>query len=164
MKNGICKIFTKKGEKGSGFFCRISNETKTNYLTVLFINNHALNENDIRIGSSIKFSLNNDNIYKTIKIDERRKVFTDKEIDTTIIEIRSNEDGINFFFHLDESVFKENDFLEISYKNKSIYILQYPKGEDVMVTYGNINQIQDKKIFAILVVQTMDPQAHLFYP
>ena len=79
MKNGICKIFTKKGEKGSGFFCRISNETKTNYLTVLFINNHALNENDIRIGSTIKFSLNNDNIYKTIKIDERRKVFTDKK-------------------------------------------------------------------------------------
>ena len=111
MKNGICKIFT-KGGKGSGFFCRISDETKTNYLTVLFTNNHVLNEDDIRIGSTIKFSLNDDNIYKTIKIDERRIVFTDKEIDTTLIEIRPEEDGINFFFDLDESVFKQTDFLE----------------------------------------------------
>ena len=146
MKNGICKIFTKNGEKGSGFFCRISDETKTNYLTVLFTNNHVLNEDDIRIGSTIKFSLNDDKIDKIIKIDERRKVFTDKEIDTTFIEIRPIEDGINFFFDLDESVFKKTDFLEKSYKNESIYILQYPKGENVMVAYGNINQIQDKKI------------------
>ena len=145
MKNGICKIYTKNGAKGTGFFCKISNQTKTNYLNVLFTNNHVLNENDIRIGSIIDFSLNDDNIYKQIKIDEKRKVFTDEETDTTFIEIRPNEDGVNFFLDLDDSVFKETEFLEKYYKNASVYILQYPKGQNVMVAYGNINQIQDKK-------------------
>jgi len=79
----------------------------------LFTNNHVLNENDIRIGSTIDFSLNDDNIYKTINIDEKRKVFTDEETDTTFIEIRPKEDGINFFLDLDENVFKEIEFLEI---------------------------------------------------
>ena len=145
MKNGICKIYTKNGTKGTGFFCKISNQTKTNYLTVLFTNNHVLNGNDIRIGSTIDFSLNDDNIYKTINIDEKRKVFTDIETDTIFIEIRPKEDRINFFFDLDESVFKETEFLEKYYKNASVYILQYPKGQNVMVAYGNIKQIQDKK-------------------
>ena len=145
MKNGICKIYTKNGTKGTGFFCKISNQTKTNYLNVLFTNNHVLNENDIRIGSIINFSLNDDNIYKQITIDEKRKVFTDEETDTTFIEIRPKEDGVNFFLDLDDSVFKETEFLEKYYKNASVYILQYPKGQNVMVAYGNINQIQDKK-------------------
>ena len=99
-------------QRGTGFFCKISSQTKTNYLTVLFTNNHVLNENDIKIGSTIDFSLNDDNIYKAINIYEKSKVFTDKETDTTFIEIRPKEDGINFFLDLDESIFKETELLE----------------------------------------------------
>ena len=71
---------------------------KKNYLNVLITNNHILNENDIKIGSIIEFSLNDDNIYKKIKIDKDRKVFTDIETDATFIEIKPKEDKINFFF------------------------------------------------------------------
>ena len=138
MKNGICKIYNKNGIKGTGFFCKICDQTKTNYLNVLITNNHILNENDIKIGSIIEFSLNDDNIYKKIKIDKHRKVFTDIETDTTFIEIKPKEDIINFFFELDESIFRETEFLETFYRNVSVYILNYPKGQNVMVSYGNI--------------------------
>ena len=133
MKNGICKIYLKNGTKGTGFFSKISNQTKTNYLNVLITNNHILNENDIKIGSKIEFSLNDDNIFKRIKIDKSRKVFTDKETDSTFIEIKPKEDGINFFFELDDYVFRETEFLENYYRSTSVYTLHIPKGQNVMV-------------------------------
>ena len=144
MKNGICKIYAKNGIKGTGFFCKVENEDKTSYTNLLITNNHILNENDIKIGSTIVFSLNDDKIYKNVKLDENRKVFTDKDTDSTFIEIKPNEDGINYFFELDESVFQDINLLENLYKNSSIYTLHYPKGQKAMVSYGIIKQIENK--------------------
>ena len=67
MKNGICNIYTKNGIKRTSFFCKVENEVKTSYTNLLITNNHILNENDIKIGSTIVFSLNDDKIYKNIK-------------------------------------------------------------------------------------------------
>ena len=64
-------------------------------------------------------------------IDEFRKTFTDIDYDITIIELKKNEVNkidINSFFEVDEQVFNY-DFKDI-YRNKSIYLIGYPKGKN----------------------------------
>ena len=51
-------------------------------------NNHVLDENNIKIGDKIIYSLNNNKINKQIIIDESRITFTSKKYDITIIEIK----------------------------------------------------------------------------
>ena len=79
----------KKG-KGSGFFCEINN-FPIKY--ALFTNNHVLNENDIKIGNIINIEYYNKSSYinKKIKINEKRRVFTNKELDYTCIEINESD-------------------------------------------------------------------------
>ena len=128
MKNCICQIDSKNG-KGTGFFCKIP--IYNNFLPVLITNNHILNENDIEDNNTIKLCIYNE--IKKIEIDNERKKYTNKELDITMIEIRPNKDGINNYLELDEKAINER---------KSIYILQYPKGE-VAVSYGLIKDIKD---------------------
>ena len=87
MKNYICKISRVDGELGSGFFCKIPFPDQFHLLPVLFTCNHLLNENNIKNGQIIKFRLSN-NTEKTILIDDTTKRYTNKELDTTIIEIK----------------------------------------------------------------------------
>ena len=67
----------------------------------------------------------------------------------TIIEIRE-EDNINNYLEIDER-YNLND-LEERYKNESLYVLNYPKGKDIVVSYGLLNRIE-KKIYIIIVQQ-----------
>ena len=92
MENCICKIYLINGKKGTGFFCKIP--FNNNLLTVLITNNHILNEDDIKVNSIIKLSINNE--VKKIEIDNLRKKYTnpDETIDITIIEIKPNKDKI----------------------------------------------------------------------
>ena len=121
MKKCICKIENKNGN-GTGFLCYIPYKNKK--LEVLMTNNHIINEDIIRNNKSIEISYdNNDNnenknktINKTINI-EKRKIYTSKKYDTTIIPINSEEDKINNFLEIDEEMFHNKKIY-----NKSIYI------------------------------------------
>lgn len=42
MKYWVCKIYTKKGKKGSGFFVKIPCSDKKDLLPVLIANNHVI--------------------------------------------------------------------------------------------------------------------------
>ena len=98
LDKSMCKISfeIEKGEKGkgSGFFCKID---KFPIKYALFTNNHVLNESNIEIGSKIHFeylefqkSLLNSSYKsskKELKIIQNRKVFTNKELDYTCIEL-----------------------------------------------------------------------------
>ena len=55
-KNNILKIINQKEEVGTGFFCLIPFPDKMHLLPTLITNNHVLNESDIEIGKTIKFS------------------------------------------------------------------------------------------------------------
>ena len=79
-----------------------------------------------------------------IKMDDSRMKYTnpDKEIDITIIEIKP-KDGIKNYLEIDDDA--NSEILESEYRNKSIYILHYPK-RDLSVSYGVIYYIEDKKI------------------
>ena len=137
MEKCICKIIKKDGSKGTGFFCNIKNDNII--IKVMITNNHIINEEYINRNNEIRISLNNDKEFKEIIINDERIIYTNIEYDTTIIEIK-DEDGINNFMELDDNYFNN------SYKNKSIYIIQYRSGKKKGVSYGIINDIDNYNI------------------
>ncbi len=80
--------------------------------------NHVLKEEDIKVGKSINFTLNNDKKNFTIIIDNSRLVYTKTKLDVTIIQLRNNEfSDINSFLSIDEEIFKgksKKEFIENS--------------------------------------------------
>ena len=126
MEKSMCKIISEneKGEeiKGSGFFCEIDNYP---IKYALFTNNHIIN--NIKIGKIINIEYLEDKEYKEkkIKIDEKRRVYTNEELDYTCIELYKSDD-INNYFEIDPNILDENNII-----NKDIFILQYPKGNEI---------------------------------
>ena len=142
MENCICKIYKNDGGKGTGFFCRII--YKNYNIPVLMTNNHVIDELYLKENNNIKLTLNDDNINRIIILDKNRKIYTNKEYDITIIEIKNEKDKINNFMDLDEKIFNEDS--DISYNNHSIYIPQYLNGEKAVVSYGIIKIIDGYNI------------------
>jgi len=143
MKNCVCKIHI-EGKKGTGFFIKIPyNEKK---LRLLITNNHVLDEKDLIIDNVINISLNNEKEFKEIKIDSKRKKYTNEKLDVTIIEIK-DEDNINNFLSLDNKIMNAdiNNYNNI-YKNESIYILNYINGKEIYTSYGILRNIEENKI------------------
>ena len=147
MKNCVCKIISSNGKRGTGFFCRIPSRGQNQDLTVLFTNNHVLNETDIENNKTIEFLIKENTEKKIIKIDKFRKKFTSPELDITLIEIKPYLDDILDFLEIEEDVLNKNiNILETEYKKTSIYILHCPKGEEIQVSYGLINSISGQNI------------------
>ena len=138
IKTSICKIKCNDGGSGTGFFCNISDNWTT--LKVLMTNNHVLNKDDISMGKKVNFSINNERVFYEIKIDETRKIYTDKKYDVTINELKrkDNLDKISFF-DIDDRIFKENT--QEIFKNMGIFLLHYPKGTKMEYSMGLIKLI-----------------------
>ena len=126
-ESAVCKILYKtlKDGKfvksfGTGFFCEINN-LKIPFRKALFTNNHILDEEQTKINSQIKFEYCEKEI--NIIITKDRKVFTNKELDYTCIEI-FDTDNINNFFNIDKDILNGKNNLI----NKEIFILQYSEG------------------------------------
>ena len=141
MENGVCKIF-KNGFKGTGFFCQIPFPDYNNLLKVLVTNNHVINENDLK-GS---FDILLKDKTKNIKVGESRKIYTNKKYDITFIEIIPEEDGINYFLKIDNIIDNKLENLTDVLIKKSIYILHYPRGEDIFISYGLSNNLFENKL------------------
>jgi len=138
MKNCICKIINKDGINGTGFFCRIPYNNQL--LPFLITNYHVLNENIYRNKEKIELTLNDGKKAIIINLDNSRIKFTDEELDITIVQLKPKQDKINYFLDIDDNI---NTNLENLYNNKSIYILHYPKGNIVNVSYGLSSKIID---------------------
>ena len=106
MQKNICKIYNKDGAKQTAFFCKINKDDK--YIPVMCTNYHVINSEYIKKNKSINISFNDDKEEKTLKLDDKRIIYTNEEYDTTIIEIIPEKDNINDFMELDESIFKDN--------------------------------------------------------
>ena len=146
MKNCICKIVKNDGSKGTGFFCKIPFPNEYNLLPVLITNNHVLGQNDLGYHNIIEITIDNEKREKNIKINSKRLVYTNENLDFTFIEIQPNKDNIFNFLEIDEIINKEETFTEKSFKKKSIYTLHYPKGKDVEVSYGQIKDLMGEDI------------------
>jgi V8-like Glu-specific endopeptidase len=132
MKNNICKIIKKDGKKATGFFVKIA--YNKDIIRVMITNHHVLDEKDLKGNEEINISINDDSTIKKIKLNEKRRIYSNIKYDTTIIEIKPEKDKIDDFMELDDNIFKENS--NILYKKKSIYIIQYPRGEKAKVSYA----------------------------
>ena len=136
------KIINNKLEEmvGTGFFIKL-NDKDIPFNKCLITNNHVLSENNIKKGKEIKIEYLNKE--KIIKITDNRKVLTDKDLDYTCIEILK-EDKIKNFFKVDENAIESG--LKI-FEEKDIFILQYPKGNNLSFSNGKILSIRkDNKI------------------
>ena len=140
MQTCICKIICPTGGFGTGFFCKIYFPDEFHLLPVLMTNNHVLNENDIKSGNSIIFTLNNEELRFKIMIDNERKTYTNSAYDITIIELKQNDGLFGYsFLEIDYQTFiNENNS---KYKNKSVYLIHYPHGNKVEYSLGIIKGI-----------------------
>ena len=144
MKNCICKIVKKNGVFGTGFFFNIPIPKQSKVMPVLVTNYHILNEQDLENNKSIELILNDDRLKRTIIIDKSREKFIDENLDVIFLEIKPDRDRIKNFLDICEDVInKDINLLESVFINKSAYILHYPKGKNVQVSYGLLKDIID---------------------
>ena len=141
MKTAICKIYAEDGSKGTGFFCKIPEEIsekkldKDNYIKTLITNYHVINERQ----KTIAISINNDKKYINL---ENKVLYKDETNDIIIIDIK-NQKEIDNYLELDLNILKR---VEKTYKNESIYILNYLGGKDIVVSYGIIKKVEENDI------------------
>lgn len=104
--------------------------------------NHVLDKDDI-IGKSINFSLDNEEHKYEIIIDDKRLVYTNPQMDFTIIQIRENDGlDINSFLSIEEEKIKEISKDDLD----SICLLHYPNEEGAKIPFGTIKGISEDKI------------------
>ena len=145
IEKKFCKIYLTNGGFCSGFFCLIPFPNKLNQLNVLFINSNLLNANDIKNGEIIKLTLENDKIKKNIIIDDTRKIYTNKNLDITIIEIKKSDKINPLFFKIDYTLF-ESSTEEKNLEGKEIYITQYQGDGKYLLSQGTIEKISKNDI------------------
>ena len=141
MQKCVCKIFG--SGKGSGFFCNIPFENSK--IPAFITNYHLINEFYIKNNKAIHITLNDDQDNIIIQLGINREIYLSQKYDTTIIQIIPSIDKINNFLELEDNLFMEKS--ENFYQNQSIYIMQYPRGQNVSVSYGVLNNISNYDIF-----------------
>jgi len=145
MKYSICKItFEDRNAFGTGFFCNINYQGEI--IPAFVTNYHLINENNL---NKFVITLNNNNIvYKNIDIiNEKSRKYFDKKLDVTIIELNNIEKKLEKvkFLEIDDNLFSLNS--EDGYNNRSVYIPQYPKGSEALVSFGLIEAIKNPSFF-----------------
>ena len=133
--DAMCRIEVLGGKiAGIGFILEI-NDANLPFKRGLLTANHVLDINK-------EIRLINKNRYKTIKITKNRRVFTDKELDYTFIEILP-EDDINLFCKLID--LPNNDLQNLN--EQEIFLLQFKKDSNIIcLKQGVIVQATEEKI------------------
>ena len=131
LKLSICKIYGNNNKIGTGFLCGIPYQSYS--LPVLITNKSIINKEELLEKGTIEITFDNEREERTINITSQRKIFTSRNYDIIIIEIKPKEDDININQLLEtDNVSNEN------YKNKNIYILQYINGKECLKSFGKI--------------------------
>ena len=130
---------------GTGFICLIPYPDESRRLPVLITCNHVLDINDIRKDEKITIFLDNKEVVLNIKEDRKIFVSHKDRYDITIIELKE-DDYIyeNNFLEIDNNIYR-NDFND-ELKEKTVYVLHYPKGEECEYSLDAIHQIKNKQI------------------
>ena len=138
QQNCICKIVNCDSNEvnGTGFLSLIPYPDKSITLPVLITCNHIIN----RDTKKVKLFLN-DKIEKILVLDNTRKIYVNDEKDIIIIEIKK-EDKLKYknILKIDYDILKNKNLNDIF---KSIYILYFPFGKEVILSMGSIENIKD---------------------
>ena len=132
-QNEVCKMDLDNKIKGSGFFCKLPFPDNNNLLPVLISCYQTINESILKKDKISISTYNKKNI--EINLDNRIKYFN-KEYDIAIIEIK-DKDGIDNYFDVDKKILEKNID---NYIGESIYLLYYPDGKDMQISYGIIKE------------------------
>ena len=140
MTNCICKVKS-KGTYGTGFFCRIKFLDNT-FIIVLTTSYQILDDNYFKENNEINLIINNQE--RIINLNKKRKIYSNKDYDLTLIEIKDS-DRIDDYFELDENILSQEN-PKLFYENKTIYVIQYLNMEKASVSYGIFNDLIDSEI------------------
>ena len=133
----ICKIIY-QNNFGTGFFIKLYKDEKE--LLCLMSNEHVITKDMIESKATINIKYNYEKKWIKIKLDEKERFIKyDKEMDFTIVEIKP-EDKIKDKYFLLPCI---ND---IDYKDKDIYIVQYPEGKNLSYSQGKIKTIDNYEL------------------
>ena len=145
--NSICKIkiltsYSKENVLTTGFLCKIKIPGFNFIFPVLITDAHPFYH---IIDKKIEILFNNDELSKKIIIDDNsRLTFINNKYHIAIIEIKEYDGlDLNLFLDLDNSNFDLN--------KKRVYLLQYPKGNEISISTGIIKKSKDF-IFYILAL------------
>ena len=138
-EKSVCEIIKDKGY-GFGFFCKI--KLDTNEICCLFSNNHIISEEMLSNDESIKIKLNN-KIYN-ISLNLKRRIWKDKNIDFTCIEIIEEDNLISKImpFEIDENNYNIEYQLQ-KYDKRCIITLSIGNKGYIEITKGIIDYIQN---------------------
>ena len=131
MESAVCKISC-EGKTGTAFLCLIPYQDYSQ-IPVIITATHIING---EIRKKIEISFNIEPFPRVIYFDESRSIYTNKDEDITIIEIKKEDYlTLNQFFELDESVFSDN-----IYGREDIYLISYILGKEASFSVGKMTQ------------------------
>ena len=106
MNKCLCIIYFEE-RRATGFFCKLFSPNSSKNMNALISVNHVFNEEKLKKGINLHITLSNNKEEKIIDINNNRAVYTDREKDITIIEIKQM-DNIEHFLELDDTIFMED--------------------------------------------------------
>ena len=146
-ENSMCKIKFKRivnhkleNCTGSGFVLQFKYK-EIPFKKCLITNNHVINE----AGADDEIRIEYQNLGKSIEMTKNgkeRKIFTDKILDYSLIEL-FDDDEFKYFFKIDQDIIKNESTV---FDHHDIFILQYPNGNELSVSLGKVLSINDKKL------------------
>ena len=143
-KKAICEIKLPNGF-GSGFFCKIPfTENNNIFLPVLITNDHVLPRDLLNNIESIEINFDGESKAITLK---QRKIWNNKKMDFTCIEIKEEEDKIHTFFNLDDSELDKNGSNE-EYLKMKVLIFGINKNDKEVGISNEIIKKNDHCFFA----------------
>ena len=124
------------GKKGTGFFCKIL--YKGYVLPVLITTNHVYPQAPTFSENEIEITING--TPKIISLEKRKK-WTNIDMDFTCIEIKENGDETDKFYDLDYNIYRS--FSKKGYLNKdvTIYGINRYNEDKLAYSYGTIKNI-----------------------
>ena len=127
-EKSVCEIIKDNGY-GSGFFCKINLDG--NEICCLFSNNHVITEEMLTNEESIEIKLDKETYYISLKL--KRRIWSDKDLDFTCIEIIK-----------EDNLIEKVELLEIDKNNYNIeYELEnYNKRGIVIASIGGKGDIE----------------------
>ena len=109
---------------------------------------HVLGEEQLKIGSEIKITFNDNKKSKIIKIDGSRRIYASEKDDITILEIKDSDKLNNYeALEIDSNLYNNSNHFYDEYNNKNVYILHYPVGNFATFSQNIIIDIDNNNIY-----------------
>ena len=125
---------------GTGFLLKTPFGDKNKLIPVLMTNNHVINEDFLKNNRYLKFGKEGQNDDSSIDLNIPRRFYTNKDLDSTIIEIRHEDNfGLKYFLEVDDDI--EGEDPNSIYSKQFAYAIHFPKGTDAALQIGKIVKI-----------------------